>query len=91
MTHHLYNATLQINQTYSSHNGDDSKTVAVGPYHFQIIIFTCATVLLSWRIWAFTIQPALRSDKPPELPYWIPCESVVGTPMTLDLTSYSRR
>ncbi|KAL9078126.1 MAG: hypothetical protein Q9157_002953 [Trypethelium eluteriae] len=25
-----------------------------------------------WRLWAFTVKPALHPDEPKELPYWIP-------------------
>jgi hypothetical protein len=30
-------------------------------------------LLLSWRIWRFTMLPVLRPDDPKEVPYWIPC------------------
>lgn len=28
--------------------------------------------LLLWRLWTFSILPALRPNEPKELPYWIP-------------------
>ena len=33
-----------------------------------------STCLLLWRIWAFTVLPALQPDEPKELPYWVPCK-----------------
>jgi hypothetical protein len=36
-------------------------------------VFTALSVLLSWRLWRFTIRPRLHPDEPKELPYWIPC------------------
>ncbi len=30
--------------------------------------------LVIWRLWRFTITPALYPDDPKELPYWIPSE-----------------
>ena len=30
--------------------------------------------LVIWRLWRFTISPALYPDDPKELPYWIPSE-----------------
>lgn len=54
---------------------DSSATFNASLYYLQLILVTSATVLLSWRVWAFTIKPTLRSNEPPELPYWIPCMS----------------
>ena len=31
--------------------------------------------LLAWRLWTFTIRPALKPEEPPFLPYWVPCKS----------------
>lgn len=39
-----------------------------------IIILVLAAAWLCWRIWKFTIIPALRPDEPKELPYLIPCQ-----------------
>ena len=51
-------------------------------------LFLCSDVLealtrtlllwLLWRLWAFTVRPALYSFEPKELPYWIP-----GMPFSL--------
>lgn len=38
------------------------------------IFFALLLVLLSWRLWRFTILPLLRPNEPRELPYWIPCK-----------------
>lgn len=35
---------------------------------------TISAILLLWRLWVFTVLPALRPDEPKELPYWIPCK-----------------
>ncbi|KAK3303784.1 uncharacterized protein B0T15DRAFT_284316 [Chaetomium strumarium] len=42
--------------------------------HSTLISITAAAVLalLLWRLWRFTITPALYPDDPKELPYWIP-------------------
>ncbi|PVI04819.1 hypothetical protein DM02DRAFT_689708 [Periconia macrospinosa] len=45
----------------------DPITVRVG--------FAALTLLLSWRLWKFTIRPRLNPDEPKELPYWIPCHA----------------
>ncbi|KAH3961190.1 hypothetical protein HBI56_209870 [Parastagonospora nodorum] len=36
------------------------------------ISFIALSLLLSWRLWRFTIRPRLHPDEPKELPYWIP-------------------
>lgn len=36
------------------------------------IIATLALLLLTWRIWTFTILPVLHPQEPKQLPYWIP-------------------
>jgi hypothetical protein len=36
-------------------------------------LFTALSLLLSWRLWRFTIRPRLHPQEPKELPYWIPC------------------
>jgi hypothetical protein len=48
--------------------------------HSTLISITAAAVLalLLWRLWRFTITPALYPDDPKELPYWIPCKSRTG-------------
>lgn len=38
------------------------------------VILALALMLGTWRIWKFTILPAIRPLEPKELPYWIPCE-----------------
>ena len=37
----------------------------------QLIAFSLG-LWIFWRLWSFTILPALRPDAPKELPYWIP-------------------
>lgn len=37
--------------------------------------------LLLWRLWTFTILPKLHPSEPRELPYWIPCEQSVRSPV----------
>lgn len=45
-----------------------------------LLIFTgAATLLLSWRLWRFTIEPTMRPTEPKELPYWLPCEQAIPT------------
>jgi hypothetical protein len=36
------------------------------------IITSAILALLTWRVWTFTILPALKPDAPKYLPYWIP-------------------
>ena len=31
-------------------------------------------LLLSWRVWKFSIVPALYPNDPKEFPYWVPCK-----------------
>ncbi|KAL9095448.1 MAG: hypothetical protein Q9165_002319 [Trypethelium subeluteriae] len=41
----------------------------------QGLLFTVSGlgfVYIVWRLWAFTVKPALHPDEPKELPYWIP-------------------
>lgn len=38
------------------------------------VILALALTLGTWRIWKFSILPAIRPLEPKELPYWIPCE-----------------
>lgn len=38
----------------------------------SIILFSSLAILLLWRLWAFTVLPALYPDDPKELPYWMP-------------------
>lgn len=43
-----------------------------------LLIFTgAATLLLSWRLWRFTIEPTMKPTEPKELPYWLPCEQAI--------------
>ena len=39
----------------------------------QVLAFTSASFLV-WRLWTFTIRPALHPSAPKPLPYWIPCK-----------------
>lgn len=39
-----------------------------------VAILAIGALLLSWRLWTFTILPTLRPDEPREIPYWIPCQ-----------------
>lgn len=39
-----------------------------------VAILAIGVLLLSWRLWTFTILPTLRPDEPREIPYWIPCQ-----------------
>ena len=36
------------------------------------LLITALTLLLSWRIWRFTICPKIYPNSPNELPYWLP-------------------
>lgn len=38
----------------------------------MLIFFSPFALLLCWRLWAFTLRPAIHPDEPKELPYWIP-------------------
>lgn len=38
-----------------------------------LLISLLGCLLLSWRLWMFTILPLLRPDEPKEIPYWVPC------------------
>lgn len=44
------------------------------PSLFFIVVLVPVTLLLSWRIWTFTILPALYPQEPKMIPYWIPRE-----------------
>lgn len=37
-------------------------------------ILALALILATWRVWKFSLLPAIRPLEPKELPYWIPCE-----------------
>ena len=39
--------------------------------------------LAFWRLWAFTIRPALYPNAPKPLPYWIPGKLLFLLPITL--------
>ncbi len=41
-------------------------------YTLTVFVST-AGLLLLWRLWRFTLLPAIRPDEPKELPYWLPC------------------
>ena len=43
------------------------------------VLAFCVFSLLGWRLWKFTIRPYMRPQAPKELPYWIPCESIIGS------------
>ena len=45
-----------------------------GQISLAAVAIASATVLVSWRLWAFTIVPALYPHEPKEVPYWIPCK-----------------
>lgn len=38
------------------------------------IIVTVFVLYLSWRIWRFSISPALNPSRPRPLPYLVPCK-----------------
>lgn len=47
---------------------------AISPWS---LVFLCAsTLLLSWRLWMFTVKPWVWPRQPKELPYWIPCKKL---------------
>lgn len=33
---------------------------------------------VSWYLWRFNISPALHPREPKQLPYWIPCKSMLN-------------
>ena len=39
-----------------------------------IVLLIGAGLLLTWRLWRFSILPKLYPNEPKEAPYWIPCE-----------------
>ena len=39
------------------------------------LVLLAAGLLLLWRLWRFTIRPAMKPNQPRRLPYWIPCGS----------------
>lgn len=57
------------------------------PVNFQIMpilshnyLFYTALLLSGaalWRLWKFTVYPALHPREPKELPYWIPGKHIV--------------
>lgn len=47
----------------------------IATFNSITLTFACGAVAwLIWRVWAFTILPALRPNEPKQVPYWIPCE-----------------
>lgn len=42
--------------------------------HLTLVTMATTSIftLVLWRLWRFTITPALYPDDPKELPYWIP-------------------
>lgn len=55
------------------------STSSISAFKSPVVIGVCGallgpvSLLLVWRLWAFTIKPLLRANEPRELPYWIPC------------------
>lgn len=39
-----------------------------------IVLLIGAGLLLTWRLWRFSILPRLYPNEPKKAPYWIPCE-----------------
>lgn len=73
MAHYLHNFAFGSSQEVDDNHAEDQQTSTVGFSPFPMIVVTCVTLLLSWRLWKFTIKPSLRpKNEPFELPYWIP-------------------
>lgn len=43
-----------------------------GAFYALFIISGIAGLLSIWRIWTFTVRPALNPQEPKEVPYWVP-------------------
>lgn len=39
-----------------------------------IVLLIGAGLLLTWRLWRFSLFPRLYPNEPKEAPYWIPCK-----------------
>ncbi|KAJ6016993.1 cytochrome P450 [Penicillium sp. IBT 35674x] len=46
-----------------------------------IVLSIAAGLLLTWRLWRFSVLPRLYPNEPKEAPYWIPCHAI---PLALD-------
>ena len=69
--------------------GSLNSVVAVGFPERQIYsTFLLLIPLLLWRLWKFTLLPALRPSDPKEVPYWIPCQSTVHSCRFALLSAY---
>jgi hypothetical protein len=73
----VYHIPLQLHREvtlYSLHmNFSTALTMESLTDQFTVkIVGTALTALLCWRLWRFTIRPALYPHEPKELPYWIP-------------------
>lgn len=51
------------------------QRMAIHIFHASLAFALLAVSWLLWRIWTFTILPALRPHEPKEVPYLMPCES----------------
>ena len=46
--------------------------VAANDLYILSVFIVPALVLIMWRVWTFTVRPALNPREPREIPYWIP-------------------
>lgn len=55
---------------------------AASPSHKALFALVSVLVsllgLVAWHFWSFTIYPALHPGEPRPLPYWVPCDAIVG-------------
>ena len=52
------------------------RTLAGSGVLLKVAVALCIA-LWTWRIWRFTIDPALHPERPKEMPYWIPFLGII--------------
>ena len=51
-----------------------SLSVLAQSISIQLLAFVFS-ISFVWRLWSFTVQPALQPNAPKPLPYWVPGQS----------------
>ncbi len=76
---HEFDMEIMNNHTFAAGVPDQTEKLrllfdSVAGSYLRTVLLVPPVLLLSWRIWRFTILPILRPDDPKELPYWVPCK-----------------
>lgn len=56
----------------------DSCVAMIYTFHWPLIFLALAALYMVWRLWRFTIIPALYPQEPKETPYWFPSQCIAG-------------